>query len=483
MILLFDKFSLPNVSPDLSDLLQLYIRNNTKVYQNQLVDKYDLTTEWKVPFIELKNNKSENEKMYVVIGYYDFDSVKIGSEIINISDTYKTLYNFKYCPRIESSIYLNERWKKTIELTKIEVECCNLGISKNKFNPLSHDTFSNDLFSYTMELIIDNKNVYLCSDDLVHRLSFSDIGHYSTYYNRAKKNILYSVHNNAWYDYNDARTFFELYKNIKSINYLFEEGLKVEDIDFNTYGNIYINGMIKPRFAGFINEDDFLYSILRSQAYEENDMFIFELSHELSERMIPFYNFVLEKLLESKIFYDENNKYKIQIERCKFESINQIIPYLFLNIKRIIDNSSYNRIIRVIRKDSDEEYSKLVMYQDPIFCKPFEIRANDILKIKARHEYKVFWRTGDRDDFWYKEKEILLSFSFDVDSLTTCAIKCTNMQYVKENNSFIYKFYESGSGSRISLGYDKDYSQEYRKTEILRLCNAMYHIYKTGVWN
>ena len=57
MILILDKYVLPNIKPDLSDLVESYAYNvyHYDPYRNHVINKYELSKHWRVPFIELKH--------------------------------------------------------------------------------------------------------------------------------------------------------------------------------------------------------------------------------------------------------------------------------------------------------------------------------------------------------------------------------------------------------------------------------------------
>jgi len=174
----------------------------------------------------------------------------------------------------------------------------------------------------------------------------------------------------------------------------------------------------------------------------------------------------------------------MKIEKNKFKEKESIIPYLIFNIMRNIGNDSdYMKYIHTIRIESDLQYAKLINYKEPTNCFSFELRLKDILKMEATDVYDVLYRTGDRDDIWWREKHIKFTFDCEFDSATIYAIKQAIPGIVQTGNAFEYKEEDSGESARILVGYRKDFSEEYKSKTIVCLCNTMYSIYKSGVWD
>ena len=127
MILFLDNNVLPGIKPDLSDLVESFAENIIRddVYHNIIVDKYEMTKRWKVPFIDLVGPPNEEGMMKVKIGVYDFDTIKRGKELIWVNSHYGTLYNFKDCSRQERPICFSA------DLKSVEAKYKNLGNTKS----------------------------------------------------------------------------------------------------------------------------------------------------------------------------------------------------------------------------------------------------------------------------------------------------------------------------------------------------------------
>lgn len=470
MILFLDNSTLPNVSPDLSDLLQLYIRRNSSVYRNTFVDKYELSKKWKVPFIEIK--KSFNNELVAITGYYNFESVNRGKEIIKIDDWRYSIFNFLDCPRCESTISFNIG-NQYFELVKIAVK---FDVVEVNYNNNTKDSFANGLFSYTIEFKIDNHLVKICSDDFIRKVPIRMLEDYKVKYNRSEYNIYFSYCENLWIDYTEAKTFLEIKNILHPISSLLSEGLKVDQIDFSAFGYIYEGNLIKTRLKGFLDVSDFLYAVICSKVYEENENYIIELPKMLLERMIPYYEYILENTLNSKI---KNNI--ITVNREQFKEIDTIIPYLVLNIMR--NRNRYFRNIYTKRTGSNKEYAELIAFEQPVSSYKFESLIKDILKLKASHNYSVLYRTGDRDDVWFEEEVMDLSFSMDIDKVISYAIMHSNSGLTQNGNTFHYSHKISGTADRYTVGYANNYSEEYKKGWIIKMCDIVFDVYSLGFLN
>lgn len=93
MVLFLDNYVLPNIKPDLSDLVESFAKNIIRddVYHNVIVDKYEMAKQWNVPFVELVGPPSEEGITKVKIGVYNFHQIKRREELIWVNSHYGTL--------------------------------------------------------------------------------------------------------------------------------------------------------------------------------------------------------------------------------------------------------------------------------------------------------------------------------------------------------------------------------------------------------
>lgn len=490
MILILDKYVLPNIKPDLSDLVESYAYNvyHYDPYRNHVINKYELSKHWRVPFIELKHLVNNKNNLEVIIGTYDFESVKRGVKLIHIDARTSTLYDYLNCPRREGSISFYDFGLEYYSLIKVEASYQNLGNHKYEKRYSSgfievQDEYSNELVSFVFKFKKGDFQFEISSEDLVHKLVKYDINKYEYRETDYKKTIFLSHNPSTWYDYGEAQSIFNLVNTLKAVDSLVKDGLKIEDIDFTAFGTRYVEGKMQPNFRGFASYDDFLYSIACSKVSESDGMFMLSFCQELSSKLISYYRFLFEQIVGSPIEKSQSG-YWMRISKSKFEDKSDIIPYLLLNVLRNAEtNSDYTKYIYAQRFDSDDKYSKLINLKGPIKCLPFELRVKDILDLKAKDEYRVLYRTGDRDDIWWKEKHIKIEFRCKIDSATIYAIKQAIPGINRNGNVFEYSEEDSGHDDRISIGHDEDYSKDYKAKIVTCLCKTMYSLYKSGIWD
>lgn len=488
MILFLDNNVLPGIKPDLSDLVESYAINIIRddVYHNIIVDKYEMTKRWKVPFIDLVGPPNEEGMMKVKIGVYDFDTIKRGKELIWVNSHYGTLYNFKDCSRQERPICFSA------DLKSVEAKYKNLGNAKSvkKYCDIFGKRFdeefeySNELVSFTFKFCNDDFPFEIKSEDLIHKLiSKKDIRIYKDIKAKYKKTLFWSTQSRKWYDYGEARSLFNLNNLLFKIDTLQKNGLRYQDIDFETFGTKYINGEIVDKFEGFAEYDDFISSIASSKVKEAEGKYLIELDEKFSSRLIPYYRFLFENLLCSAIEQDKKGNSFIKVDKRLFNDSESIIPCLIFNVMSNIDNENdYIKYVHTRRYDSDEEYSQIINFKGFTRCLAFELRVRDILMLQARDTYNVVYRTGDRDDLWWMEENIKLVFNSDIDSATIYVIKQVFPEIVYKENIFEYRKEESGHCDRKDIEHDKDNSSEYKAKIVTNLCKAMYDLYKSGIW-
>jgi len=489
MILFLDNNVLPGIKPDLSDLVESFAENIIRddVYHNIIVDKYEMTKRWKVPFIDLVGPPNEEGMMKVKIGVYDFDTIKRGKELIWVNSHYGTLYNFKDCSRQERPICFSA------DLKSVEAKYKNLGNTKSvkKYCDIFGKRFdeefeySNELVSFTFKFCNDDFPFEIKSEDLIHKLiSKKDIRIYKDIKAKYKKTLFWSTQSRKWYDYGEARSLFNLNNLLFKIDTLQKNGLRYQDIDFETFGTKYINGEIIEKFGGFTEYDDLISSIASSNLKQTEGRCILELNKDLSSRLIPYYRFLLESLLFSTIEQDKKGSNFVKVDKRLFKDSEFIIPYLIFNVMKNIDNeNNYIKYVHTRRYDSDEKYSQLVNFKEATRCLAFELRIRDILMLQAKDTYDVSYCTGDRDDQWFSEQHIKLEFKCEIDTATIFAIKQAIPELIQDGNIFEYREENHGHCDRSGIGCNEDLSNEYKVKIIICLCKAMYSLYKSGIWD
>ena len=502
MIIILDKHIIPNIKPDLSNLAKSFVNACHDVYRNAVVDKYEMSLHSNVPFIELMHSTNEKGKIDVKIGTYQFESLVRGLELLNVIDhscvNYKirTLYDFTKCPRREEPISFCNFQLSQYTLESVEVSYKNLGNSqhtkKDYYFTKSHviGEFSNELLSFTFKFqkkngTDENFIFEIHSDDLIHRIiGYAYIDEYVRRNTDYKIAIYQSLHSKTWYDYGEARSIFNMIEMLRKIDSLIQNGVLIKNIDFETFGTKYVDGKIINKFAGYPQYDQFIASIACSKIHETEKTYILEFDKKLSSKMIPYYRFLCEQLLKNQIEQNSLGDYTMKISKELFKDKDFIIPFMLLNIMRNIDNdSNYIKYIHIKRKESNEEYSLLVNFKESIRYFPFELRVKDILQLKAKDEYNVIYSTGDRDDYWWSEEEIKLTFNCEIDTATTYVIKQAIPGIISRGNTFEYSNKKNGKCDRSSAGYHSDNSEEYKSNIVTRLCKMMYSLYKSGIWD
>lgn len=491
MILFLEKYVLPNIKSDLSDLVGSYAYNvyHYDPYRNHVINKYELSKHWNVPFIELKYSSNDAKKIEVIIGTYNFESVKEGVELIHIDAHTSTLYDYSKCPRHEEPISFYDFGLQYYSLISVNASYQNLGNHKyvKQYNSgfvEIKDEYTNELVSFIFRFKKGDFQFEISSEDLIHRLVKYDINEYKYRKTDYKKAIFLSHNPTVWYDYGEAQSLFKLVDTLKRIDILVKDGLKIEDIDFGTFGTKYIEGKVVETFSGYVDYDEFLFSISCSNVCESDDSFVLSFCHDLSSKLISYYKFLFEQIIGSPIEKDKSGCYCMRIAKSLIEDDSDIIPFLLFNVLRNIEtNSDYTKYIHAQRKESDDKYSKIVNFKAPSKCKPFELRVKDILNLEAKDEYRVWYRTGDRDDNWCKEKHIKIEFRCKIDTATVYAITQAIPDIKRNGNVFEYSEKENGHDDRIFIGHDEDYSKEYKLKIVTCLCKTMYSLYKSGIWN
>lgn len=491
MILILEKYVLPNIKSDLSNLVKsfAYYVYHYDPYRNHVINKYDLSTHWYVPFIELKHSPDDTKKIEVVIGTYDFESVKRGSELIHIDAHTSTLYDYSKCRRYEGEISFYYFGLEHYSLTSVDASYQNLGNHKYEKRYNSgfveiKDEYTDELVSFIFRFKKDDFQFEISSEDLIHRRVKYDINECKYRKTDYKKAISLSHNPIVWYDESETQSVFKLVDTLKRIDTFVKDGFRIEDIDFGTFGTKYIEGKVVEKFGGYVDYNKFLFSISCSNVCESDDSFVLSFNHDLSSKLIPYYRFLFEQIINSPIEKDKSGCYCMKVEQSLFEDKSDIIPFLLFNVLRNVEtNSNYTKYIHAQRKESDDKYSKIVNFKVPIKCKPFESRVKDILDLEAKDEYHVLYYTGDRDDVWWKKKHIRIEFKCKIDTATVYAITQAIPNIIRNGNVFEYSEEERGHDTRISIGHNEDYSKEYKSKIVTCLCKTMYSLYKSGIWN
>lgn len=296
MILILEKYILPNIKADLSNLVESYAYNvyHDDPYRNHVINKYELSKHWNVPFIELKYSSNDAKKIEVIIGTYDFNSVKEGGELIHIDAHTSTLYDYSKCPRHEGPISFYSFGLQSYFLISVDASYQNLG--NHQYEKRYNSGFVEIKYEYTNELVSfifrfkkEDFQFEIISEDLIHRLIKDDTNEYKYRKTNYKKAISRSHNRTVWYDYDEAQSIFKLVDTLKMIDTLVKDGLKIEDIDFGTFGTKYIEGKIVEKFSGYVDYNEFLFSISCSNVCESDDSFVISFNHDLSSKLAQKY--------------------------------------------------------------------------------------------------------------------------------------------------------------------------------------------------
>ena len=488
MILFLEKCVLPNIKPDLSDLVRFYYYNiySKDTYHNPVVDKYELSKHWDVPFIELVRS---NNIIRVVIGDYKFIDLKKSPELINIYDgkyiITQTFYDFTKCPRQEGPIHfyyfgLEYYTLESVEATYNRLENYKFIERYRNGSTKKEEEYTNEHISFILNFTKGDFKFTILSDDIVHRLVKYDINEYKSRNTDYKKDIYLAYNPRNWYDYGEARTMFNLINTLRQIDELINNGVEIQDIDFSTFGTRYLNNKIIDRFIGIRKYEKFISSFVNSILFETDDSYRLSFTDEIITGFIPYYKFLLENIFELHI----NDDFTFNIPKEKFQDKELIIPFMIFNIMRNVESQKvYNNYIHTLRAESDDKYKKLVSFKEPLRCIPFEERIRDILKLEAKKYSWVLYRTGDRDDTWHKEQYLRINFNCQIDTATIYSIKQAIPNISYENSIFELKKKDFGHCDRFDTRYyEYDNSEKYRNEVIICLCKSMYNVYLSGIW-